>query len=151
MRIPLKVCFFAGGLRAMAHFLVISEIPHIFTPIEAIVDTGSPTTILGIPDLKRARVSQIQLNRLESKKEPMSYGGGKVQVKTLKNAKLKFGEHYDCEMPISIPVEGNKDCSQPTILGVDFMILNNFKLFFDPNKGEAYLESSEENVTEVKK
>jgi len=117
MKIPLQVYFFAGGLRAIARFLLQSKEPHIFGSIEAIVDTGSPATILGMPDIKRMRVSQIQLKNLESRKEPMAYGGGQIKTKILQEAKLKFGE--------------------------DFMEKNKLKLIFNPAKKEAYFESSE--------
>ncbi len=46
-------------------------------------------------------------------------------------------------MPIQIPVDEIINCSQPTILGVDFLILNKLSLFFDPIKKEAYFESSD--------
>jgi len=143
MRIPLQVRDFAGGLRVMAQFLIMSEKPHLFGSIESIADTGSPTTILGVPDTKRMRVSQIQLKELESRKEPHAYGGGQLKTKILRGAKLKFGEHFECEMDVQIPVEEVSECNQPTILGVDFMEKNKFKLVFDPVKREAYFESSE--------
>jgi hypothetical protein len=53
MKIPLEVRDFAGGLRVMARFLIQSNNPHLFGSIESIVDTGSPTTILGFPDIKK--------------------------------------------------------------------------------------------------
>ena len=144
MKIPLQVYLFAGGLRAMARFLISSEKPHIFGSIEAIVDTGSPTTILGVPDLKRMRVSQIQLRDLESRKEPHAYGGGQLKTKILQGAKLRFGEYFECVMPIQIPVDEITACNQPTILGDDFMEVNKLKFVFDPIKREAYFESSEQ-------
>jgi len=143
MRIPLQVRDFAGGLRVMAQFLIRSEKPHLFGSIESIVDTGSPTTILGVPDTKRMRVSQIQLKELESRKEPHAYGGGQLKTKILRDAKLKFGEYFECEMDVQVPVEEVSECNQPTILGVDFMEKNKLKLIFDPFKKEAYFESSE--------
>jgi len=142
MKIPLEVYFFAGGMRAMAHFLIKSDDPHMFGSIEAIVDTGSPTTILGAPDLKRMRVSKLNLKNLESRKDPLAYGGGEVKVKTLNQAHLRFGEYFECVIPIQIPVDEIINCTQPTILGVDFLMLNKLSLFFYPNKREAYFESS---------
>lgn len=143
MKIPLQVRDFAGGLRAMAQFLIQSKEPHIFGSVEGIVDTGSPTTILGIPDMKRMRVSQLQLKNLESRKEPHAYGGGQLKTKILRDAKLKFGEYFECVMAVQIPVEEITECTQPTILGVDFMVENKLKFVFDPIKKEAYFESSE--------
>lgn len=143
MKIPLQVYLFAGGLRAMAHFLIRAEMPKMFGFVEAIVDTGSPSTILGFPDVRKMRVSQIQLNNLESKKEPLAFGGGQLKTKILQDAKIKFGNNFECIMPIQIPVQEITECSQPTILGVDFMERNGLKFYFDPNKREAYFENSE--------
>ncbi len=143
MRIPLKVYFFAGGLRAIVRFLIQSKEPHIFGFVEAIVDTGSPTTILGMLDVKRMRVSPIQLKKLESRKKPIACGGSLIKTKNLQKAKLKIGQYLECMMPVQIPVDEIQGGSQPTILGVDFLIENKLKLIFDPNKKEAYFESSE--------
>ena len=141
MRIPLQVRDFAGGLRVMAQFLIRSDKPHLFGSIESIVDTGSPTTILGMPDMKRMRVSQLQLKNLESRKEPHTYGGGQLKTKILRDAKLKFGEFFECVMDVQIPVDEITECAQPTILGVDFIEKNKLRLVFDPNKREAYFEN----------
>lgn len=141
MRIPLQVRDFAGGLRVMAQFLIRSDKPHLFGSIESIVDTGSPTTILGMPDMKRMRVSQLQLKNLESRKEPHAYGGGQLKTKILRDARLKFGEFFECVMDVQIPVDEITECTQPTILGVDFMEKNKLRLVFDPDKREAYFEN----------
>ena len=143
MKVPLQVRDFAGGLRIMTQFLIQADKPHLFGFIESIVDTGSPTTILGIPDIKRMRVSQLQLKDLESKKEPLAYGGGKLNTKILRDVRLKFGDYFECKMDIQIPVDEITECTQPTILGVDFIEKNKFRLVFDPAKKEAYFESSE--------
>lgn len=142
MKIPLQVYPLAGGLRAMAHFSMQSEMPHIFGSVEAIFDTGSPTTVLGVADIKKMRISSLQLNNLESRKEPIAYGGGLVNTKILQGVKLKFGEYFECNMPIQIPVDEIKEGSQPTILGVDFLERHKLKFVFDPSKREAYFESS---------
>lgn len=143
MRINLQVYLFAGGLRAIANFLVKSEDPHIFAPVTAIVDTGSPTTVLGTNDLARMRISQVQLKKLESKKEQMACGGGLMETKTLPNTTFKFGENFECSMPIRIPVGDISEGIKPSILGVDFLINNSLKLIFNPIKKEAYFETQE--------
>ncbi len=48
MRIPVGVEFFAGGLRPMVTLCIKSDEPKVFGVARAIIDTGSPTTILGI-------------------------------------------------------------------------------------------------------
>lgn len=143
MRIPLNVYDFAGGPRAMATILIRAEKPHLFIPVEAVVDTGSPATILGTSDLRKARISIITLKNLESRKTPVHYGGGKIETKILRDARLTFGNYYDCIMPVQIPVKSDEESTQPTILGVDFMIINNFRFFFYPNKEIAYFEKDD--------
>jgi hypothetical protein len=143
MKIPLQVYDFANGLRAMAHLLVMSEKPHLFIPVKAIVDTGSPETILGLIDLKKMRISPTKFKEIESRKYPICMGGGEVRTKILQEAKLKFGEYFECVMPIQIPVDEIGGTAQSTILGVDFLTKNNLIFFFDPNKKEAYFESSD--------
>jgi len=70
-RIPLQVYHFAGDLRAMAHFLLkIEGFPQSLF-IRAIVDTGSPITLIGPLDSKRMRISKIQLNKLEGRHKPL--------------------------------------------------------------------------------
>jgi len=76
-RVPLEVYHFADNIRIMAHFLLRCEEPKIFMPIRAIVDTGSPMTIIGPADIKRMRLSKIQLNKLEGRHKPINIGGGK--------------------------------------------------------------------------
>ena len=100
-KISLEVYNFASSLRIMAHLLLkIGDLPSI--PIRAIVDTGSPVTILGMPDLKRMKVSQLQLRNLESRKEPHAYGGGQLKTKILRDADLRLGEHFECKMDVQI-------------------------------------------------
>jgi len=116
----------------MVSFLLRYEDPHMFLPIQAIVDTGSPITILGIADLKRARVSFLQLKKLESRKEPIAMGGGQLNTKILRSAKLKFENLLESSLNILIPTEEVQGISPPTILGVDFLIENKLKLIFNP-------------------
>ena len=107
-KIPLEVYYFADNLRIMAHFLLRCENPHIFMPIEAIVDTGSPITIIGPSDIKRMRLSKIQLNKLEGRHKPINIGGGQIFTKVLEKTKLKFGDVLDIEMPVNFPISGGE-------------------------------------------
>jgi len=145
MQIPLQVGWFAGGLRIMAHFLIQCEHPHIFGSIRAIVDTGSPTTILGVMDLKRMRVSPIQLKNLETKKGTMAIEGGNLKTKLVKNAKISFSDIFKSEvLDVCAPFDSDDGgFCQVTILGVDFMEKNNLKLFFDPRGKSAYFEKDD--------
>jgi hypothetical protein len=82
MRIPLQVYHFAGSLRVMAYFLLrIEGLPLL--PIRAIVDTGSPITLIGPLDTKRMRLSKIRLERLPGRNKPVNIGGGQVITRIL--------------------------------------------------------------------
>ena len=146
MIIPLKVYFFAGGQRAIANLLIRSKELKIFAPVEAIVDTGSPLTILGGNDIKKFRISSLALNKLESRKEPVGLGGGEVKTKILDNTNIKIGSYLECDMPIQVVVENVSGKPQPTVLGVDFLIKNKLSLFFNPDKRVAYFEKEDENL-----
>ena len=139
MKIPLKIYDFAGGLRSMAHFILMNKEPHIFTSIRAIVDTGSPTTIIGPLDREKMRLSKVQLNKLTGKKIPINYGGSEVVTIELPEAKIKFIEK-EFELPITIPIKNEMGATQPSILGVDFMLKNKCKFIFNPSIEEAYFE-----------
>jgi len=139
-KIPLEVYHFANNLRIMAHFLLRCESPHIFMPIKAIVDTGSPITIIGPLDIKRMRLSKIQLQKLEGRHKPINIGGGQIFTKVLEKAKLRFGDNLEVEMPVDFPIKNEEESIQPTLLGVDFMLKLKAKLFFDPTNKEAYFE-----------
>jgi len=145
MQIPLQVYWFAGGLRVMAHFLIQCEHPHIFGVVKAVVDTGSPTTILGVADLKRMRVSSIQLKSLETRRDNVSIGGGSLKTKLIKNVKISFSDIFKSNiLEICAPFDsGDGGSCQVTILGVDFMEKNNLKLFFDPIGKKAYFEKED--------
>jgi hypothetical protein len=143
MKIPLEVVTFAGGLRIMVKFLLVSKELNIFTIINGIVDTGSPTTIIGALDCQRMRLSRIKLNQLNSRKEPVALGGDNIEVKVINEAKIKFGDIFECIMPVRIPVENAEKSRLPTIRGVDFLLINKFKLVFNPFNREAYFEKEE--------
>lgn len=142
-KIPLEVEFFAGSLRIMAVFLLKSENPHLFIPLRAIVDTGSPVTLVGPLDMKRTRISKVQLGKLQGKHKPVNIGGGQIFTISLEKAKLKFGD-FEIEMPVDFPIEGEDNSLQPSLLGIDFMLKTKAKLIFNPSKKEAYFEIGDE-------
>ena len=139
MRIPVRVEFFAGGLRPILTVCVRSEVPKIFGPVSAIIDTGSPTTILGGGDVKRMRISQIQMQKLIGVEKEVNLGGAQIKTRELPEAELKIYEKI-VKIPIQVPVKFLKGTPPPTILGVDFLLAGKFKFFFYPDKKESYLE-----------
>ena len=139
-RIPLDVYNFAGDLRVMAHFLLKIEEISRSIPVRAIVDTGSPITLIGTLDTKRMRISKLQLNRLDGRHKPINIGGGKILTKTIDNSKIKFRNNIEIDAPVEFPIKDDESPSQPSLLGVDFLLKSKSKLVFNPDKREAYLE-----------
>ena len=111
-KIPLEVYPFAGNLRIMAHFILRSEDPKLFIPVRAIVDTGSPITLIGSLDLQRMRLSKIQLQKLIGKLRPINVGGSKIYTKILEKANLRFGNNLEISMPVEFPLKGDKLLNQ---------------------------------------
>jgi hypothetical protein len=140
-RIPLSVEYSSdNSLRIIAQFLLMLDEPHIFATISAFVDTGSPITLIGSLDLKRMRLSKIQLQKIGGRNKPVNIGGGKITTRIAEKTKLKFGNALEIEMPVEFPIEFEKESTQPSLLGVDFMLHTKSKLIFDPTKKEAYFE-----------
>jgi aspartyl protease len=142
-KIPLNVYNFAGDLRIMAHFFLKVEELSKSIPIRAIVDTGSPMTLIGPLDTGRMRISKIQLNKIRGRHRQVNIGGGQVIAKIVDNSKLTFGDGFEVNMPVEFPIEGQNNPHQPSLLGVDFLLKTKSKLVFDPTKKEAYLEIEE--------
>ncbi|MFH1325834.1 MAG: hypothetical protein ABIH49_03660 [archaeon] len=139
-KVPLQVYYFADSLRPMAHFVLKSEELNFFIPVRAIVDTGSPITLVGNLDLRRMRLSPLQLKKLIGRHKPVNIGGGQVTTKILEKAKLKFGDNLETEMPVNFPISSRENFVQPSLLEVDFLLKTGAKLVFNPSKKEAYFE-----------
>jgi hypothetical protein len=140
MQIPVNVDFFAGGLRPRIAICIQSEEPKIFGFINAIIDTGSPTTILGAGDIQKMRVSQVQMSKLVGSEEEVNLGGAQIKTRILPKAKLCI-HNKTIEIDVQVPVKLIKGIPPPTILGVDFLLAGNFRFFFYPSKKQAYLET----------
>ncbi|MBS3092502.1 hypothetical protein J4466_03725 [Candidatus Pacearchaeota archaeon] len=140
MKIPVRVEFFAGGLRPIVTVYIKSEIPKIFGVVSAIIDTGSPTTILGGGDIQRMRISEIQLGKLVGEYKELNIGGAQIKTRILPEAELMISGKKFKILDIQIPVKLIKGTPPPTILGIDFLLQGKLSFFFDPNRKEAYLE-----------
>jgi len=141
MKIPIKVEFFAGGLRPVVIIVLKSKNPHIFGFINAVIDTGSPTTILGGADIQKMRISQIQMQKLTGIEREVNLGGAQIKTRVLPEAELSIGDKVNVKMPIQVPVKIIKGVPPPTILGVDFLLESRLKFFFNPSAKEAYFET----------
>ncbi len=143
MKIPIRVEFFAGGLRPMATFILRSETLSLFGFVNAIIDTGSPTTILGGADIQRMRISQIQMQKLIGEEKEVNLGGAQIKTRILHDAQLIISNKIKVKIPVQVPVKIIKGVPPPTIIGVNFLLEGNLKFFFDPARKEAYLETSD--------
>jgi len=143
MKIPVRVEFFAGGLRPLIAVCVKSKMPKIFGFVNAIIDTGSPTTILGAGDIQRMRLSQVQMQKLEGTEKEVNLGGAQIKTRVLPEAELIFSGKAIKISSIQVPVKLVKGTPPPTILGVDFLVQGKFSFFFNPKKKESYLESED--------
>lgn len=140
MRIPVRVEFFAGGLRPLIAICIKSQKPKIFGFVSAIIDTGSPTTVLGAGDIQKMRLSQIQMKKLEGAEKEVNIGGAQIKIRVLPEAELMFSGRNLKMSSIQVPTKLIKGIPPPTILGVDFLLQGKFSFFFNPDKKESYLE-----------
>ena len=53
VQIPVEINYFAGGWRPMLNVILSFDDPKIFLPVKGILDTGSPTTLIGLADMRR--------------------------------------------------------------------------------------------------
>ena len=113
--------------------------PNIFLPIKAIIDTGSPTTMIGMSDMKRMRLSKIKLNQINGKRGEVNIGGGKVQTIKLEGMEISIGNYAKLKLDVQFPIRG-EDANQPSLLGVDFLEKIKAKFYFNPSKKESYIE-----------
>ncbi len=143
MRIPVRGEFFAEGLRPVVTITIRSETPHIFGFVNAVIDTGSPMTILGVADVQRMRISQVQMQKLIGKEREVNLGGAQIKTRILSEATLNIGEKLSVKIPVQIPVKIIKGNPPPSILGVDFLLAGKLKFFFDASAKDSYLETTE--------
>jgi len=118
---------------------VRSRKPRFIGRIQFLVDTGSDVTGISMKDFLNLRIP------LESLGKPVSgiHGlAGKVQRWKIENVELYALTEDDKLMKFkSMPIYVFKsEMYCPSLLGRDFLILNNLKLFYDPNKKILYLE-----------
>ncbi|MDO8508138.1 MAG: hypothetical protein Q7S27_00470 [Nanoarchaeota archaeon] len=118
-----------------------SEALHVFSFINAIIDTGSPTTIIGSADMQRMRISQVQMQKLIGEEREVNLGGAQIKTRILPEAQLSIQNKINIKIPVQVPIRVMKGVPPPSIIGIDFLIAGKLKFFFDPIGREAYLES----------
>lgn len=150
MKIPLTVGkLFPKEERLFPLAIVVikpSKYPYIRMPTNALVDTGSGSTSIAPRDIIKTRIPYKTLRPASPRH--IRIGGFILPVLDLGGATLIFrgekGESISIETPMinvtGIPSKGEGIEHIPTIIGTDFLEDNEFALFFNPSKREAYLE-----------
>jgi hypothetical protein len=125
---------------------IVSRQPHSFGPIRALLDTGSPTTIVSARDAIRLK---IPISGAET-----GFGRGQIPSKRIKSFKFALKSEDNnikyLEMPVNVvDIAALKSMHQdfqnnalqiPTIIGMDFLRFSKMKLFVDLASHKAKLE-----------
>lgn len=152
MRVPLRVESLIGSPKPVLY--VNLRIPHlrIYRPLKMFIDTGSSWNILSERD---SELMGIPFSKLHQKRTIVGVGGGTVIGHLIKNAVITFrneegklmhrtiSEIYAIRTMKRDKHTRKKVFTFPSILGVDVLIEQKFKLVFDPANKIAYLEGSQ--------
>ncbi len=150
MRYPLQIREIQGSKRIILP--VLSRQPRCYGNFEAIIDTGSPRTIIGAGDAEKLR---IPYHSLKESVSLIGFGRGSMPTLLVEKfiivIKSEDGTSKNLSIQVSIPnVPLLRKTDQnmlkhaftlPTIIGLDFLEFNNLKLFIDIIKNVAYLEN----------
>ena len=153
MRFNLEIRNIQGTRRIILPLL--STFPRSFGRIEAVIDTGAPKTILSAGDAIRLN---IPFTNFESTTPLTGLGKGRTPVLVINKFTFSLrnsdGKPNNILMPVlvadvpRIRNEGQEKLNNatriPTLIGMDFLELNNFDLFVSLNKNVAYLEKTDE-------
>jgi len=148
MKIPLKVRE-RFGQPAPFVFMRIQSKYHIrIKPIQFLVDTGSPWTVISPYDAMQLNIP-IQILKKPTDYTTILFAGDKFQRLLLTNVSLRAIDaegkiaHFDLPSISVIMPTTKKKLGQfkgiHSVLGCDFLNLKKLYLHFDPNKGEAFL------------
>lgn len=134
---------------------IISRQPHSYGPIRALLDTGSPKTIISAKDALRLN---IPLNNTEEGDPIAGFGKGRIPSKRIKKfifaLKSKDDKIKTMEMSVNIvdvtnlrnmPQDYYNALALPTIIGMDFLRNSEMKLVVDLASHIATLESKDSN------
>ncbi len=147
MKLPLQIV--AGRIQISAS--ISSAKYRMFGRVSFYVDTGSNETFISQSDAFRLHVPVNSLPSLRHAK----IGGSTYELKRMKEIELRFKTEEEKLETITLPefsvlvgtkknAEGLQEAnSVPSLMGTDFLIINNLALYFNPSKGEAYLERQE--------
>lgn len=144
MKIPLQIV--AGRISVSA--VIRSAKYRIYGRINFYVDTGSNETFISQSDASRL---QAPVNTLPSLRHA-KIGGSTYELKGMKEADLYFRTEENKAEKISLPefsvmvgtkktAEGIEEANSiPSLMGIDFLLINKLALYFNPSINVAYLE-----------
>ena len=152
MRFNLDIRNIGGSMRIILP--IFSRQPRSFGRIEAVIDTGSPKTIISAGDAIKLN---IPFTNLQSTTPLTGLGKGRTPMLLINKFTFSIREsdgkpsNFDMQILVAdvprIRNEGQEKLNNaariPTLVGMDFLELNNFDLFVSLNKNIAYLEKIE--------
>jgi len=153
-RIPLHVQTAAGGLKPFAYVVVYAPQYRIRGKrIRLFLDSGANDSIICETD---AKLIGVNYRRLDKPKKFRGVAGCAINGYRLNDVILRFRDEEDNVISINFPeiyalycIQKDKKAIEaskgfPSILGVKFLLDNQFSLFFDPSKKIAYFENKHE-------
>ncbi|MCK4327470.1 MAG: hypothetical protein KAW41_03245 [Candidatus Diapherotrites archaeon] len=118
--------------------------------LEALVDTGSPFTVLSTREVLRMQIPTKPLKRGES----LTLAGFKFVKHPLGEGEFSFRDEDGNVVPIKHPIASiiptstklsrkqmNELDNIPPIIGCDFLVENNLGFYFNPSTKTAYFET----------
>lgn len=153
-RIPLLVQRAVGGPKPFAYVVVYAPQYKIRGKrIRLFLDTGANDSTICETD---AKLLGIVHKKLEKPRTFKGVTGCTIDGYPLQNVTLRFRDEDDNVISIDIPEIYALKCTQksktaieasksiPSILGVQFLLDEKFKFFYDPSNRIAYIERDDE-------
>jgi hypothetical protein len=131
---------------------ILSRQPHSFGQIKAILDTGSPTTIISYLDALRLNV---HVSSADTGEPIAGFGKGHIPSKRIKKFTFALKSNKSqikyLEMPVNVvdiitlrnmhqDIQSNT-MRIPTIIGMDFLRASKLKLVVDLEQHKSFLEA----------
>jgi predicted aspartyl protease len=149
MKYPVQIRDLQGAKRLVLP--LFSMQPRSFGPLEAVIDTGAPKTIISASDAQKLR---IPFNNLESTSPIIGFGKASTPALFMKSfvIAMKSDDGKINRKDISVIVTDVPTLNKfgqsilehafmmPTLIGMDFLEKNGLKLFVDVKGNIAYLE-----------
>jgi len=149
MRFELQIRNIQGAKRVILPFLC--TYPRSFGRVEAVIDTGAPQTILSAKDAIRLN---MPFKSFPSAKPIRGFGKGNTPALSIKNFQISLHSIENQRASFKFPIvaidvptlykrgKGALDSALtlPSLIGLDFLDVNELQLFVDLNNNEAYLE-----------